>query len=447
MRQSILALPVLAVLTACAGASNTVPSSTSKLSASDFAGVSVRKYIKHVVIIVQENRSFDNIFANFPGAESKSYGYMSTGTRVSLQPIPFEKKYIDHYYRDAVHDYDGGKMDGFDLQGGLTGVIGAYAYSYLDRPQVEPYWRMAKRYVLADHMFPTMMGPSFTAHLTLIAGTADLNPTLSEIDVPSNTPWGCDAPNGTKTATLSASGATEEGAPYAPCFQQFNTMAATLDAKGVSWKYYAPQIGQPGGSTWSSFDAIQSVRYSSDWTSNVVSPPTRILTDAARGQLPSVSWVIPDALWSDHPDQGTDYGPSWVASVVNAVGESKDWNSSAIIVVWDDWGGFYDDLPPPQLDFRGLGIRVPCLIISPYVTPHVEHTQYEFSSVLKFVEQVFGLPALGPQSAGYTDTRATSLAGSFDFGMSPRRFRKIKAKYPPSFFLQHAPSLLLPDDE
>ena len=409
--------------------------------------MSARSKIKHIVIIVQENRSFDNIFDGFPGAESKNYGYLHTGQQVALQQIPFQQKYINHYYRDGVADYDHGKMDGFDTEGGLTGPIGSYAYSYLERSEIKPYWKMAKRFVLADHMFPTMMGPSFTAHLTLIAGTADLDPTLSEIDVPNNSPWGCDAPSGTTTVTLRSDGFIEGGAPYSPCFTQFNTMAQALDAKGVSWKYYAPQVGQPGGgNTWSSFDAIKSVRYSSDWTTRVVTE-TKVLTDAAKGHLPNVSWVIPDANWSDHPDSGTDYGPSWVAAVVNAVGKSKDWKSSAVVVVWDDWGGFYDDLPPPQLDFRGLGIRVPCLIISPYVKPHVEHTGYEFSSILKFVEQVFGLPALGPPSAGYTDTRAASLANSFDFSMQPRRYYEIRAKYPPSFFLHHAPSLRPPDSE
>jgi phospholipase C len=435
-------------LVGCGGYHGPVSSSSGFVPQAQAApDISPGKRIKHIVIVVQENRSFDNIFAGYPNAYSKNYGYMSNGQRVSLQQIPFQQKYIDHYYRDGVMDYDHGKMDKFDLQTSLTGPIGSYAYSYLQRAQVAPYWTLARRYVLADHLFPTMMGPSFTAHLTLIAGTADLDSSLSEIDVPNNAPWGCDAPVGTTTVTLTSTGATEGGAPYSPCFTQFNTMAQTLDAAGVSWKYYCPQVGEPGGSTWTSFAAIKSVYYSPEFKARVSSPSTNFLTDLAKGKLPSVSWVIPDANWSDHPDSGTDYGPSWVAAVVNAVGRSKYWNSSAIVVVWDDWGGFYDDLPPPQLDYRGLGIRVPGLIISPYIKPHVEHTSYEFGSILRFVEQTFGLPPLGSVSAGYTDSRATSIGNSFDFTMTPRAYKAVKSKYPPSFFLQQAPSYKLPDTE
>ncbi len=173
----------------------------------------------------------------------------------------------------------------------------------------------------------------------------------------------------------------------------------------------------------------------------------KCLTDVANGKLAGVTWVVPDFLWSDHPEAGTDYGPSWVASIVNAIGTSPDWKSTAIVVLWDDWGGWYDNVPPPQLDFRGLGIRVGCLIISPYVRPHVSHTVYEFGSVLAFVEDVFKLPRLGPERAGYTDSRATSIIDSFDFSKPPRAFKTIAAPYPASFFAKHAPSLRAPDDQ
>jgi phospholipase C len=224
-------------------------------------------------------------------------------------------------------------------------------------------------------------------------------------------------------------------------------MADTLDAAHVSWKYYAPSLGDNPGQIWSAFDAIKNVRYGPDWSAHVVSPPTQIFTDAAAGKLPAVSWVVPDYLWSDHPYAGTDYGPSWVASVVNKIGTSPEWKSTAIVVVWDDWGGFYDNAPPPQKDFRGLGIRVGCLIVSPYVTAHVDHTQFEFGSILKFVEQAFHLPALGTAANGYTDARATSLALAFNFGASPRPFQKIASKYQASFFAAHGASKHVPDDQ
>jgi phospholipase C len=126
---------------------------------------------------------------------------------------------------------------------------------------------------------------------------------------------------------------------------------------------------------------------------------------------------------------------------VNSIGESSAWKSTAIVVLWDDWGGWYDNAKPPQLDFRGLGIRVPCLIISPYAKRgFVSHTQYEYGSVLKFIEEAFGLPALGPTSDGYTDTRAASISDSFDFNQAPRAFTPIPTKYPLSHFLTEPPS-------
>lgn len=413
-------------------------------------GASAR--IKHIVIVIQENRSFDNLFAGFPGANAPLFGYTNTGVKVPLQPASFVDGTacdIDHYFKNGVTDYDNGKMDGFNLNTTAPGCTLAHLpLSHLNRSEVKPYWTMAKRYVLADHMFPTEIGPSFTAHLTLIAGTADLSPTRSEADVPTDSePWGCDAPSGTATYTVDATRVVNDNGP-APCFSQFRTMADTLDAAHLSWKYYAPAIGASDrGLIWSSFDAISNVRYGSDWSTHVSSPPTKILTDAEHGDLANVSWVVPDYAWSDHPSAGSPYGPSWVAAIVNAIGKSSAWSSTAIVVIWDDWGGFYDNVPPPQRDFRGLGIRVGCIIISPYVRPHVSHTVYEFGSILHFVEQTFNLPPLGSEANGYTDRRAKSIRDSFDFSQNPRAFKPIPAPYSATFFKRHAASMRVPDNE
>ena len=456
MRPSIFALPVVAVLTACAGGSTTLPSSSTQIPATnDFAGASMHKYIKHVVIIVQENRSFENLFAGFPGADAPMSGYMHDGTKVALQPIGWKMQDPGHSYDDSVMEYDNGKMDRFDLDPiptgtGSTTPMGALAYSYLSRNSVKPYWAMAKRYVLADRMFPSIHGGSYTGHLTLIAGMASLSNSSSEIDWPSQEPWGCDAPAGTKTVTLSSSGAENSNGPF-PCFTQFKSLADSLDAAHVTWRHYGPLVTSTNDAArdWTAFDSMKDVRYGPDWNKHIITPPQQFLTDAANGKLAGVTWIVPDFLWSDHPfSTGTEvYGPSWVASIVNAIGATQKWRSTAIVVVWDDWGGFYDNVAPPQLDYRGLGIRVPCLIISPYVRPHVQHTTYEFGSIVKFVEQVFGLPPLGTPAEGYTDTRAASLSDSFDFTMQPRRFRKLAAPYPPTFFIEHAPSGKAPDDD
>ena len=235
--------------------------------------------------------------------------------------------------------------------------------------------------------------------------------------------------------------ARPEGSGPFPCFNQFNTMAQVLDGNAVSWKIYATKVLHAG--MWEPFEAIQYVRNGPDWSTNIIAPQTKILTDPGYGQLASVSWVTPSRPDSDHPQYDSDAGPSWVASVVNAIGESSYWQNSAIVVVWDDWGGFYDNASPPQLDYRGLGIRVPCIIISPYAKQnYVSHVQYEYGSILRFIEEVNNIPAgsIGETSAGYTDGRATSLDDAFDFTQQPRAFTPIGSKYPMSHFLREPPS-------
>jgi phospholipase C len=394
------------------------------------------RYIKHVVIVVQENRSFENFFAGFPGADAPMTGRLRDGPPLRLARITFDSVDFDHGWRAAIRDWNGGSMNGYPRA----------AYAYLDRHQVAPYWTMAKRYVLADAMFPTEFGPSFTAHLDLIASTANLAPSQSEVNYPSSLEWDCIAPAGAVTSTLDRRRKISQNGPF-PCFTQFRTMADTLDAAHVSWRYYAPALNDSGG-VWSAFGAIRSVFFGPDWNADVVSPQTRVLADAKAGRLAAVSWVIPDALDSDHPALRSDTGPSWVAGVVNAIGKGKDWKTTAIVVLWDDWGGWYDNARPPQLDFAGLGIRVGCIIISPYArSGYVAHTQYEFGSVLRFIEETFGLAPLGPPSFGYTDQRANSIVDAFDFTKPPRAFVPIPAPYPPNYFLRRPPSHEPPDTE
>jgi phospholipase C len=450
MRKALATIVMLLALAACTNSSGVAPTSSVVSSASSRGAnaTPLSAYIKHVVIIVQENRSFDNLFHGFPGADTAVVGATHTGAKVPLHATTLQGVDMGHYWIDAMRDWDNGKMDGFDLTPLNTGQqAGPYPYAYVNRQLVAPYWTMATEYVLADHMFPTMFGPSFTAHLDLIAGTTALSPSEAEVDTPNARPWGCDAPAGTRTSVIGPRRIEfGEAGPF-PCFTQFRTLADTLDTSHVSWRYYAPPVvAGSDGEIWSEFDAIRNVRYGSDWQRNVVSPETRVLSDAAKGALPSVAWVIPDATDSDHVGQGPN-GPSWVAAVVNAIGTGPNWKHTAIVVVWDDWGGWYDSVPPPQRDFRGLGIRVGCLIVSPYAKSHyVSHTTYEFGSILKFVEQVFGLPPLGTLADGYTDTRAHTVTDSFDFRKPPRAFKRIPAPVPASYFLIR-PSSLKPPDE
>jgi phospholipase C len=162
-----------------------------------------------------------------------------------------------------------------------------------------------------------------------------------------------------------------------------------------------------------------------------------ILSDISHGMLPAVSWLVPDLTNSDHPGDHSDTGPSWVAAIVNAIGESAYWKSTAILIVWDDWGGFYDNVRPPLRDTAGgLGFRVPMLVVSPYARKgYVAHTQYEFGSILKFIENNWGLGRLGT-----TDVRAETIVGCFDFAQKPRKFEAIHASYSRSYFERQPPS-------
>lgn len=421
--------------------------------------------IRHVVIVIQENRSFDNLFQGFPGADTRSYGYAHDGTRVTLEPVPLEVKYdLSNGFQDFIRSYDHGKMDGWDMR--PTGPKSSEdiplraaqypAFAFVPHRETKPYFDLAKQYVLADRMFQSNIDQSFAAHLYLIAGQAGRS-----ANVPNGRPWGCDAFSGTRVAVISD--ARRIDAFRYPCFD-FSTLGDELQRKGLAWRYYAPRLssaqqwkhflsrnslggvegkGPDFGQLWTAYDAVAHDRYGPTWESNVVSPPARIISDVAAGQLASVTWVVPDWKNSDHSFSQSNTGPSWVAAVVNAIGESRFWRSTAIFVTWDDSGGWYDHVPPPQIDYDGLGIRVPLIVVSPYAKrSYVSHTQYEFGSILRFAEDVFGLKRLAA-----SDSRANDLWDCFDFSQSPRTFVPVPAPYPQSYFLRQRPSGVAPDND
>jgi phospholipase C len=451
VRSAIVALAGAAFSVTMSSCSGTVVYNPPATGTSTQSGTAVGSFIKHVVIIVQENRSFDNMFAGWPGADAPMFGYELVNkkrVRIPLQQMTYaENVDMCHLWADAHIAYDKGKMDGFNLERQFAApnckagtIVDSIPYRYMDHPEIAPYRDLASQYVLADHMFPTEFGTSFTAHQDLIAGTTHIDADRWEVNTPTLQPWGCDAPKGTTTNLVDGAGTVFTNGPF-PCFTQYPTIADTLGAKRIPWKYYAPPLSNDAGGLWTAFDAIRKVRYGPDWK-NVTTPETTALKDYSKGDLPAVSWVIPDLRWADYPVIPNAYGPSWVGDLVNAIGKSKDWNSTAIIIVWDDWGGFYDNVPPPQLDSVGLAIRVPCLVVSPYAKKnYVSHTQYEYGSILKFIEQTFAIGSLHS-----SDVRANSLVDSFDFTQRPRRFVPIRTRFPASFFLSQAPSMRPPDD-
>jgi phospholipase C len=426
--------------------------------------------IQHIIVIVQENRSFDDLFATFPGADGTKTGLAKctpqatscqSGTMtVPLKAVALDNYDLPHFHGSFLTEYDDGRMDGFNQVGlggtGRYGLAGTYPYQYVRPSEIRPYWTIAKRYALADHLFQTQGTGSFVAHQDLIAGSSSLNAHESVTDDPDDGIWGCDAAPGTTTSLIvknGQNGSYKQGAGPFPCLK-YMTLRDVLDPAHISWKYYEPvwtQNGTGTASIWSAFDAIKAVRYGPEWGVNVngptSTPETSIFNDIDNNTLPAVSWLIPDNQNSDHPDnppnEYPDTGPSWVAQVVNAVGTSPEWKTTAIVVVWDDWGGFYDHVKPPQIDYQGLGFRVPMLVISPYARPgYISHTQYEFASILKFIENNWGLARIG-----VNDRRATDIGGMFDLTQRPRRFVKIPARYSKEFFLTEKPSGKPVDDE
>jgi phospholipase C len=442
--------------------------------------------IKHVIVVVQENRSFDDFFATYTGAEGTTTGQaepMPTPiaascqakgqpvitkettvplTEVSLVGAGFKSNFgedndLNHIYGGYVAELDNGNMDGFDLMKFGADGSGAqaectYAYQYVNPADIKPYWDIAKQYVLADEMFDTQGSSSFTGHQDLIAGGTVISSTKSVIDNPSNMPWGCDGPTGSKTSIITIYGDYEPFKGPEPCFS-YETVRDQLDAAQISWKYYTVGSNKGGAGIWSAFDAIKAVRKGAEWKTNVTTNPNVFFKDVKNAKLPAVSWITPDATNSDHPAEymivgkkkvPVDNGPSWVASIVNAIGTSKYWDSSAIVILWDDPGGFYDHVKPPFFDNQGgLGFRVPMLIVSPYVAAHIEHTQYESASVLKFIQENWGLGTLPPSP----DVRAASIGNAFNFSQSPRPFHRIRSPLSESFFLKQQPSGLPVDTE
>jgi phospholipase C len=454
------ALLALAFVTGCGEGSTLGAPSSHQLSLRPDSG-SNPQAIKHIVLVIQENRTFDNFFATFPGADGATQGLMKLPSgghiAVPLQPKNLvERCDFGHGYKGYLKDYDGGAMDGFNTEGGgklCPGASGAETYQYVIPQQIAPYWTIAQQYVLADHMFTTQGSGSFTNHQDLIAGGTFLGKaqTKSLVDFPSGKPWGCDAAAGTVTSFLQATPSRlryrYRKGPF-PCMS-YETLRDLLDAKGVSWMYYSPPSPGGTGAIWNAFDAIKAVREGPEWRTNVARPQN-FFFDVTNQRLPAMSWVVPDRFDSDHPGTTSDTGPSWVASIVNAVGGSPYWKSTVVIVVWDDWGGFYDHEPPPFQDqWGGLGFRVPMLVVAPYAVRgggsqggYISKTQYEFGSILKFIETVFDLGSLGT-----TDVRATSILNCFDFTQPPRVFTKIPSQYSRSYFLHRPPSNLPVDTE
>lgn len=376
--------------------------------------------IQHIVILIKENRSFDSMFGRFPGANGATTYHGSTGAVHPLNHQPDRlTSDIQHQSYDARIAWDNGKMNGFGLLPGAR-QYNAYtrretdlADSQFYQQDIPNYWQYASHFTLADHFFSAIMGPTFPNHLLTIAAQ---NPNVINNPVPAAAAdnllrWGCDSPAGMRVEHESATGRTWF---TAPCFN-YTTMVDVLDQHHVSWKYYAPSFGQTGYD-WSTLDAIKHIRFGPEWTSNVVNYQ-QFVTDAATNHLPGVSWLVAPVSVSDHPlGNGICAGENWTVRQINAIMQNHhEWAHTAIILTWDDFGGFYDHVTPPKgpNPMIGYGFRVPTIIISPFVKARVDHARYSFPSILKFVEDTFHLPAMTS-----LDQHAASLSRNFDFTQS-----------------------------
>jgi len=305
-------------------------------------------------------------------------------------------------------------------------------YVYVPHSESKPYFDMAHEFVLADRMFASQLDESFVAHQYIIAAQAD-----SSVNVPT-AQWGCEGRSGDEVMTITRQ--RTFGAAQRPCFGLSNPRRE-FDTAGLSWHFYTSKYTKPMGGFWSSYQAVKHIFNGPDWHEDITTPQKMFLTDIAAGKLSSFTWITPLCADSDHMACGGGFGPSWVTSLVNAVGESKFWNSTVVFVQWDELGRRLRSRSSAAQRLRRRRLRVPLIVISPFAKKdYVSHVRYETASVLRFAEDLFGLPQLSA-----ADRRATSPAADcFDFSRKPRRFVPIQAPEGPDFFLRQPTTTAYP---
>ena len=462
-------------------------------------GVGGNGKIQHVVIIFQENRTPDNLFHDpiliSRGADIASTGVNSSGTTITLTPVSLQTDYdLGHGHDSFISACDwNGKACKMDTQDQVPCAPPANCpsnpqFQYVKASDVQPYFTMAETYTFGDRMFQTNQGPSFPAHQYVMSGSSAV--CVPGASCPSGTTnsyyiagnpandqradgsagAGCLTPPGTDVNFID----TSKGFPNnnlidltsSECAEH-PTLTDLLDQAGLSWKYYAAT----DGSIWTAPDGIQHICEpggppnqlackGTEWNNHVVleGSGSQIVTDIQNSKLAAVTWVIPDGHASDHANGNKGLGPSWVASIVNAIGQSPYWANTAIIVTWDDWGGWYDHVPPPirnreaPLNSYEYGFRVPLIVISPYAKPqYISHQQNDFGSILKFVETTFSLPTTIGESVGaqYADSYADmgDLSDCFDYSQTPLNFTPVQAPKDAQFFLHNKQEPSPPDTD
>jgi phospholipase C len=415
--------------------------------------------IRHVVVIMQENRSFDSYFGKYPGADGIPKGVCVPDpvTKVCVRPFhdPVDRQGGGpHDHVDAVNDIDHGKMDGFirqERRGLLRRCRGTndphctVAHRHTQEPDVmgyklrrdiPNYWAYADHFVLQDRMFQPDTSWSLPSHLFLVSGWSAKCAKPGRALSCRNAIQNPGAPPG---EPQDPTGAVPD---YA-----WTDLTYLLHEHHVGWRYYVMKGGEPDceddqmfcksvpqdartPGIWNPLPWFDTVQH--DGQAKNVAPFDRFVRAARRGDLPAVSWITPSQKVSEHPPGLVSRGQAWVTGVVNAVMEGPDWKSTAIFLTWDDWGGFYDHVRPPRVDANGYGLRVPGLVISPYAKRgYIDHQTLSFDAYLKFIEDDFlGGARIDPKTDGRPDRRPTvrenvkllgDLRRDFDFSQAPRR--------------------------
>ena len=439
---------------------------------------------KHIIIVFQENRTPDNIFGSNPhfepGVDIATSGVNSQGATIPLQPVTIASCYDIAHSNGAFNTmYRKGKLTGADLEtisfNGACTVPSNPQFAYSDNStgDIDPYFSIAEQYGFANRMFQTNQGPSFPAHQFIFGGSSAPTETSRLFAAENMTAGlgsaGCAADPGQRVLVIDPQGSESQFPPVAPCFDR-STMANLLDGAGISWKYYMNTVLD--STIWNAPAAIKSLCAAQtqngvrsctnpEYIARVIPTPGQVLSDIANCNLAGVSWVIPAAQNSDHAGVTGTTGPAWVASIVNAVGNQPSctggdtyWNDTAILITWDDWGGWYDHVPPFRVggypdhhwgEGYTYGFRVPLLVVSAYTQAgFVDDNIHDFGSILRFIETNFGLGKIGP---GYfADAFASDLVRFFRLG-TPRPFAPIPAKYDARYFLHQVQSTVGPDND
>ena len=371
--------------------------------------------LKHIVVVVKENHTFDNYFGSFPGADGISQIVTPQGT--------FPPPHAPDQPRDLCHSHDCALMD---YAGHWLDVAGAstngdnLAFAQYGEADIPNYWQYARTYTLGDRFFANMLGPSFPGHTFVLAAQAGWalgNPPLQV----SHPYWGCDQPADVTVPVQDQT--TCQTTQVFPCFK-IPSVPDVLPL-GVDWRFYGSNLIVLS-EIWSMFDAIDSVRNGVGW--NHVINATQFDIDVDHNALPQVSWLVDQDFADEHPGYSRVCdGENWTVGHLNHLMNSPLWKDTAIIFTMDDFGGWYDHVTPPRqygcdpAAPYGLGFRVPLIVISPYARPgFIFHEQAEQASIPRFIERVFGatktLTDLDPAAQ---DGQANDLFGAFDFTQAP----------------------------